>query len=407
MWQCISATTVSCQCYTGSCRRRRIHGLRFKSMRIGVNTLFLIPGEVGGSETYLRDVLRHAIPANPDIEWILFTNRENHESLADAFAGNGHVRVRALGFHARRRMRRIIREQTQLPVAAARERVDVLWSPGYTAPVFAPCRQVVSILDMQYKAFPQDFTAAALLATRLLVPLAAKRADCILTLSEFSRSEILKYIRIPPGKVRVVYPAAEAGFGAGAPAEAPGAGGQASVEPYVLCVANTYPHKNVATLVRAAGMAAREHRFRLILVGLEGRGEAEVQAALREIPRRDLVVRKSRLSRAELAGLYRGARVFAFPSLYEGFGLPVLEAMAAGVPVVAARRGSIPEVGGDCIRYFDGTTADLARCLAESLEMGAGERRSRVEAAKERASQFRWERTAAEITACLREQGRA
>ena len=369
-------------------------------MRVGVNTLFLIPGEVGGSETYVRDVLTHAIPANPDLEWVLFTNRENHEALGNAFGALANVRCCALGFSARSRVQRIIREQIQLPVVVKREGIDVLWSPGYTAPVLATCPQVVSILDMQYKAFPQDLSLMALWATRLLVPLAARRADRVLTLSEFSRTEILKYIRIPGERVQVIYPAADGVF-----SRVVAGGARRAVVPegaYVLCVANTYPHKNVHTLIQAMDMVWPRHHVSLVLVGGEGRGEPVVRAAISRLGNSGGVIRLRGLSRDDLVALYQGASVFVFPSLYEGFGLPVLEAMAAGVPVLALRCGSIPEVGGESIRYFDGSVEDCARGVEELVAMAVGDRERMVGEARERAASFSWERTADEVVSCLR-----
>ena len=175
-------------------------------------------------------------------------------------------------------------------------------------------------------------------------------------------------------------------------------------EPYVFCVANTYPHKNIHSLVEAFGILAEESRFNLVLVGAERRGESLVSAALERLsgPQRERVKRLRGLDRRDLVALYQGAAVFAFPSLYEGFGLPVLEAMAAGTPVLTTERGPMREIGGDSIRYCDGTPPELARQFKELLKLDGLEREQVIQRAKARASSFRWERTADQTVEVLR-----
>lgn len=376
-------------------------------LRVGVNTLFLIPGEVGGSETYLRDILSYAVARHPEIEWVLFTNTENHLSFEQSFAGVKNVYLHPMGISAANRPVRILCEQFRLPAAVLRAKVDVLWSPGYTAPFRAPCPQVVSVLDMQYCEFPEDLSFFALWATRILVPIALRAARRVVTLSDFSRSQIVKYVGVSEKKIIPIHLAAGPEFSR-EPEGDEGKTRRAALippEPYILCVANTYPHKNVHTLVEAFGMLAGRVRCNLVLVGVERRGEDRVRAAYEAMPEhcRERVKRLRRLERRDLIALYQGATVFAFPSLYEGFGLPVLEAMAAGAPVLTAHRGPMREIGGDAIRYFDGTPADLARCLDDVLQLTGPERDEIIRRAKSRASTFSWERTSDETVGVLRE----
>ena len=171
--------------------------------------------------------------------------------------------------------------------------------------------------------------------------------------------------------------------------------------PYMLCVANTYPHKNVQTLVDAFRGLTAETACNLVLVGIEGRGEPLVQNALQHVPP-GRFLRLGRLPREDLVALYQSADVFVFPSLYEGFGLPVLEAMAAGTPVIATDRASIPEIGGDSIVYFDGSVSGLTSSLRQMLGMDATKRQDMVAGARRRADLFTWQRTADETVACLR-----
>jgi glycosyltransferase involved in cell wall biosynthesis len=376
-------------------------------MRIGVNTVFLIPGRVGGSETYLIDTLRHMAPLRRDVEWVLFTTVENDAPLRERFRDDPNVQCVALGLRASGKLMRVVGEQTMLPAACRREAVSVLWSPGYTAPLALALPQVVSVLDMQYCEFPEDFSWPARWALRAIVPRAARRSRWVLTLSAFSRDQIIRHARVAPDRIRVIHLGVDGLFLA---AMTEGdrqerIGRHVPAGPYLLCVANTHPHKNVAALIRAFGMMPQHQRHRLVLVGVAGRGEPEVRDALHGSSANDRVIRLSGLPRPDLVALYQGARVFAFPSLYEGFGLPVLEAMAARVPVVAVRRAPMTEVGGEAIAYADGTPEDLARVLSGVLALDDPARQAWVERAALRAAGFTWDKTARATLDCLLEAG--
>ena len=360
------------------------------SLRLGVNALFYLPGEVGGSETYLRETLR-ALARRPDKPAVtLFSNAENDGKLRAEFPD---AEVVASGVAATNRVARILAEQVRLPRLARRAGVEVLWSPGYTAPALCPCPQVVSILDMQYKRFPADVSWLAARAMDVLYPSAARRCGAIVAISEFAKAEVVHFLGVPPEKVTVTLLAADPAFGApGGPP--PAAAGGA---PYLLCVAHTYPHKNVALLVRAFNRVAAELPHRLVLVGKPRFGEPEVAAALKDSPP-GRVVRLPGLPRRELIALYQGADWFVFPSLYEGFGLPVLEAMAAGAPVLTTREASLPEIGGETVRYADGRDETaFAAALRAAAALPRDERARQVAAAKARAAGFTWEASAEKL----------
>lgn len=364
-------------------------------MKVGVNTLFYLPGEVGGSETYLLEILRHWKHTGDPESVVLFTQHENHEALSGEFAGGGWSCVRS-PFYAANRVVRIVREQVELPFRVRRERVDVLWSPGYTAPVFSGCPQVVSLLDMQYKRFPQDLTRLARWTTHVLVQACAlDRRKKILTISEFSKKDILAFTSAGAERIHVTPLAADPAF---SPATKP----LHEQIPFILCVANTYPHKGVDRLIRAFALIEDRIPHLLVLVGKPRLGEADVQAVLREVKNPDRVRRIESCTREELIKLYQQADVFVFPSLYEGFGLPVLEAMQAGVPVLTTRCGSIPEVGGDAVQYGDiGDVAAFASALLACVTMSENERAQYILSGLHRAAGFSWERTAMETLRVL------
>ena len=363
-------------------------------MRIGINTLYLIPGQVGGSETYLRKTLAELVEVGGRHEFILFCNRENAGTFAEAEQPN--VTQVCCNVRATSRPRRILYEQFALPKLVGRHAVDVLWSPGYTAPLRLACLSVVSTFDMQFVHHPEDFSRMALAATRFLVPRAARRAAAVLTLSEHSKRDIVRTCRVPAERVHVTYLAADEAAGG----DIPDAEQRALLErvgldqPYILTVANAWPHKNVPALVRAHARLPEGCARRLVIVGIRGRGMGEVNAAIAASPRADRVVTTGWVSERELWILYRHAAVFAFPSLFEGFGLPVLEAMAAGVPVVSSNAASLPEVYGDAALEFDprdeGAMADAIRRVLEDDALA----RDLVERGRRNVARFSWRRTA-------------
>lgn len=380
-------------------------------MRIGVNTLFLIPGEVGGTETYLREVLLAMAGISAGIEWILFTNRENDNYLRQIFGSFPHFSFHPLPLRAMNRYARIIREQIDLPLRAARSNVDILWSPGYTAPFFSHCPQAVTIPDMQYRRYPEDLTPLARLATDILVRMAARCCHRIIAISEFSRREILNFTDAREDSVRAIPLAADPAFARPIPEDIRRQKLKAllpSEKPFILCVANTYPHKNVHTLVHAFGGILQRIPHQLVLVGKPRLGEPAVRSALSDLPDTSRVRRLQRVDENGLLSLYQGADLFVFPSLYEGFGLPVLEAMMSGVPVLTTKCGSIPEVGGDSVCYFDhADTKDLSHQMLEILSWTDVDRKNWIMLGRDHASRFSWEETAAKTIECLKEAGNA
>lgn len=365
-------------------------------MKIGINTLFYIPGEVGGSETYLLEILRRWRLHDSDHEFTLFTQHENHDKLQNEFSGPRWSFER-LPFNAMHRPTRILWEQCRLPGRVKHAEMDVLWSPGYTAPLSYRGVQAVSIHDMQYKSFPHDLTPMARLATDFLVCRAARRCRTILTVSEFSRREILKYTHAREDQIVVTPEAADPLFRH--PPEVPLPEPVAS--PYLLCVANTYPHKHVDQLIRVFGTLSSAYPHRLVLVGKPRLGEPEVQNALSTCPASDRIIRLEGVTRETLAALYAKADVFVFPSRYEGFGLPVLEALTAGAPVVTTRCASIPEVGGEAAVYYNGTDADLEHGLREVLDAPPDTKKARRESGLKQANQFDWGVTARQTLKAL------
>lgn len=374
-------------------------------MRFGINSLFLLPGRVGGTEIYTQSLLEAMSRSGRGHRLVLFTNRENHDSLVRP--GDGIRRVRC-PVPASVRPYRIAWEQLALPVQIRRQRLDALFSPGFTTPLASGVPAVVVCYDLIWKTHPANFPRSYRLFLETLIPLSARRASAVVTLSRHTRDEVCRRFRIPPSKV-VAVPAAPGSWIGRLPAPPDQTGDDRRRDrlgvrsPYLLTVSTLAPHKNVARLVEAfAGLAARpdpgkealREPLQLVLAGIKGRAHAETLATVRAhgLGEHDVVI-TGWVDDADLAALYRGARLFVYPSLHEGFGMPVLEAMAFGVPVACSSTTSLPEVGGDDAAYFDpADTGDMTRVIAAAL--ADPDRTDRAARGRARSARFTWDAAA-------------
>jgi glycosyltransferase involved in cell wall biosynthesis len=374
-------------------------------MRVGINALYLIPGGVGGTETYLRNLVRALQRIDRDNEYLIFTNAESAGTFALSAPNFREVASR---LRATSRPARIVWEQTVMPVQARygrRGRVDVLHSAGYTAPLLPGCPSVVTIHDLNYHYFPEDWSRAALWANRVLIPLAARRATRIVTDSRASGRAICDVLRVREDKVDVVH------LGVDGNLVATGADDEREVRRkhglpgrFILCVTASHPHKNLGGLLRAYDMAAAgwPEAPPLVVVGIKGRHQSSLEETLARRQGPGRVVLTGWVDARELAALYRAAMLFVFPSRYEGFGFPVLEAMTAGTPVVSSNATSLPELVGDAGLLVD---PDDAAAMADAIRRVAADdslRRDLVARGARQAALFTWDAAAARTIASYR-----
>jgi glycosyltransferase involved in cell wall biosynthesis len=350
------------------------------SRRIGLNLLFLAPGETGGMETY-----------EPGARFTVFAGRE---LAAEWRSVPWHPTMRLVGLplSSRTRIRRTAAEQALVAAAAVRAEVDLLHSPGNTAPLLGP-RSVVTVHDLIYAHYPATTTSVLSRGLRALLPAVCRKAHRILVPSRATARDLEMLLGISPGKIDVIPEG---------PGHRPTAqptperelrarlalGGQ----PLVLSLSARRPHKNLTRLIEAI---ARVPEVTLVLPGYSTRFDAELRRVARESGAGDRVVFCGWVSDEDLEGLYRAARCLAFPSLAEGFGLPVLEAMARGVPVTCSNASALPEVAGDAALLFDPESVDA---IAAAVRRMVADERLRAHLAargRARAATFSWEATAA------------
>ena len=369
-------------------------------MRIGINTLFLVPGDVGGTETYLRNNLKEMVALAPDALFVLFTTRDNEDVFRSDLKNCHNIEYIQLPFKARTRPIRILAEQLLLPRYIRKSKVDVLWSPGYTAPIRCSCPQVVTIHDLQYKTHPEDMNFLERNTLDFLVSSACRVCDAVIAVSEFSKQEIVKVEFASEDKVFAVLEGVDPIFAV--PSETQNPVLQYTSKPYILCVAHTYPHKNVHLLIDAFGQVEKNIPHDLVLIGKARRGEDRVQQSLAALNCKKRIHRLSHLEFSELTAVYQGADLFVLPSEYEGFGLPILEAMLAGTPVITNRKASLPEVGGDSAVYTEESNSRaFAYAIQNVLSRDETQRQEKQQEALAWASSFSWQKSAVQTLKVL------
>ena len=329
--------------------------------------------------------LRVGIDVSPLAQTRAGTARYVNE-LTAALGGEPEVELRRYGFGGGGRSVAALRDAVWypavLPARARRDGVDVLHCPTFRAPLRSPTPLVVTFHDLAVFRHPDAFNAWTRRYSALMVPRVARAATAIVAVSEFTKRELIELLGMPAEKVRVIPNGVAASFRRE---------GSASEGDYVLAVSTLEPRKNLPRLVEAYRRASL-NGLELLVAGARGWGDVRVEG--------DGIRLLGEVQDDELARLYRGARCVAYVSLYEGFGLPVLEAMACGAPVVAGRNEASEEIAGSAAVLVDPLDPDaIAAGLAEAI----GRRDELRQRGLERARTFHWREVARATVEVYRE----
>ena len=362
--------------------------------RIGLNLLYLVPGEVGGTEIYARNLLAAMTEVEPNLEVVAYVGPEAADWLDRGDLGPSVTTVVAPG-PSRAKPLRALAETTWLPWRAGRDRVELLHSFGTTSPPVSLVPSVVTIHDLIYRHYPNTFSRANRLGLRALVPLGARAARRVIADSQAGRLDICETLGIDSAKVDVV----ELGFGQPTsvdPTARPELADRFRLGegPIVLTVSAALEHKNLQRLIEAFAVVTRDRDATLVVVGHPGREQAQLVSLAAGLGVSKRTVFTGWVERRDLEGLYAAADVFAYPSLMEGFGMPVLEAMHRDVAVACSNLSALPEVAGDAAEQFDPRSRDsIAAAIARLLD-DLPRRQQLIERGRIRQAAFSWERTA-------------
>jgi glycosyltransferase involved in cell wall biosynthesis len=353
-------------------------------MRVGIDA-HMVGGQETGNETYVKGLVE-GLAALDTVDVCVFNVGTPWR------AGGPHVRFsRLLTGHP------LVRLGAELPIRSLTDRLDVLHMT-YASPIFSAVPVVLMVHDICFTSNPEWFSPRDLRVLSAVVPRSIKHAAHVLTVSEDARRRIIDTYRIPDEKITAI----PNGPGAGAQTLAAGvardeldAANLAPRRPYILTVGNLQPRKNLIRLLEAFTVLVTDghHDVDLLVVGPERYRAQEVIDAAGTVV--DRVHFTGYLSDRQLAATYTCSRLLVLPSLYEGFGLPAIEAMAHGTPVVASKAGALPEVCGDAALFFDPYSVEEMAGAMERVLVDADLRDKLSRAGQARARDFDWKTTAA------------
>lgn len=354
-------------------------------MRIGIDARKLHDFGIG---TYIRNLLRELARLDQSTEFVLLCRPDDVGTIS-ALGRNFRPVIERAGNYS-------ISEQWKVPLALRRERVTLFHAPHYVLPPLVHCRSIVTIHDCIHLMFPQYLpNRMALTYARTSMAMAASRATRVLTVSESSKADIMRFFGTDPGKIDVIYNAFDERFG---------------IEPneeevvrvreryqlhdeFVLYAGNVKPHKNLERLIDAFHIVRNRglDHLKLVMIGDDISKYASLRRAVHQYQLHKYVRFLGYLPEETLAVMYRLAGVFVFPSLYEGFGLPPLEAMASGTPVVTSNVSSLPEVAGDAAQLVDPYDPEAIADGIYRVLTDVDLRRDLRQKGLARARQFSWE----------------
>lgn len=382
-------------------------GQMSQPFHIAVNTRLMMPDRLEGIGMVTHEVMRRIVAAHPGDRFDYYFDRPSDPAFHHGPNVSAHV------FYPPTRLPVLIRYWLDGPVRRHVERngADVFFSPDGFVPLRLSVPSVAMVHDVAFLRFPEHLPPRIRRFYKTWMPRFVEAADHIVTVSEFSRREILEAYALPPEKVTVVLNGCSSDFHPLAPTERQEARDHyAEGRPYFVFLGAIHPRKNLVTLVKAFEQYLQDggEDVRLVIAGRPSWQTDAFFDVLERSPFRSRIYLPGYVSTGEAARLVGGAEAMVYPSWYEGFGLPLLEAMAAGVPVICANTASLPEVAGDAAMVFDPSDPSALAYGMQRLVADSALREALIARGHARREQFSWDTAADQLYGILgRTAGRA
>jgi len=377
-------------------------------MKIGLNLLSLHPGSVGvkvNSINLVRCLLKNINSLNhfKKIDLYIFTSETGLSLLNDEIPklcdaeGRVSASIKLISFNPKNKIYRLFLEQFYLPYIARRYALDMIHSFDYVIPYFSSVKKIASIHDLNYKNYPEVFNYKQKLIRKLLVPLSIATSDMIITLSAASKEEIKARFNVDEKIIHVVHCGFDnLGSSINQTNNAVRLRKIIGESDYILAVGTLNPHKNYPNLIEAFSKIKCTNT-KLVIAGKDGGLMRRLQNMSIELQIEDRICLLGFVTEYELKYLYENAILFVMPSLYEGFGIPLLEAMSNKVPVACSKLDVFIEIASDAVSYFDASDiTNMVKVISELLEDDKL-RKSYVIKGLERASLFSWDKSAQKV----------
>jgi len=341
-----------------------------------------------GNETYFQGLIQALLEIDAENEYHIFVNHP--EAMADTIRGRANARLVSLFPHSQWLQRPI-----SVPIYARRHALDLVHFP-FVRPPLTGAKTVITVHDVNFEVHPQDFTGIERWRMKMLVPGSCRRADLIFSVSEYGRRQLHEVYGVPLEKIVVTYNAPDHVRRRRSEEVATSACTVGWPTPYVLYVGIIQPKKNLPRLVQAFDRlkSRTDLPHQLVIAGKRGWNNEELDQTLGAMRHRSHVHMPGYLSRREFDAAMSGASLFAFPSLYESFGIPPMEAQIFGVPAIVSDTTCFPEIYGDSVMYCDPNSVESIASAMERVLGDAALHADLVRRGKERTRLYTWKRTA-------------